>query len=295
MQILSLLLSLILAFMPGLPFLVPARASAEEHSLPQQARAAITEEQLVQVAMAMEELNAAAEESGMLDFFPLTLLDDFWQSLAVAYTHACFLSVNDGLSAAEALRIQFGVAGRSTVISMILYDLEQEPMKYDANQHFTWGYNSTKLVSLEKSRIHLNNYEIAVFFKRPVVEFMQERYVDFLAEGQGEWEARWNAWVEGGAYGLNCREILLEECGDYEGFNKHYSDDEIMDLWNNEKGRQAYLDTGLLGGIAFQQFRKAWDGGELIKNYEPGTVTAQQRQYIFENTHLWNPTLKGKA
>jgi hypothetical protein len=228
----------------------------------------------------------------MLDFFPLTLLDRQWQALSIAYTYTCYFSVEDGLSVGEALCAQFGVAGRSTVISMILYDLAVEPMKYDANQHFTWGFNSTKLVSLEKSRIHQNNYELAVFFMYPVVALLKERYTDFLEEGQGEWEARWNAWLEGGAYGLNLREITLAGCEDYEGFNKRYSDDEIMDLWNNEKGRQAYLNAGLLGGIAFQEFRKAWDGGELIKDYEPGTVTEEQRLYIFENTHLWNPTVK---
>jgi len=289
MQLISLLLSLILAVMPGIPILAPMKDAIHEYGVSRQAREMITEEQLAEVALAMEELQA---ESGMLDFFPLTLLDDQWQALSVAYTYACFYSVYDGLSAAEALRIQFGVAGRSTVISMILYDLSVEPMKYDANQHFTWGFNSAKNVGLEKSRIHQNNYELAVFFMYPSVAFIKERYTDFLGEGQGEWEARWNAWLEGGAFGLNLREIVLEECRDIEGFNRYYSDDEIMDLWNNEKGRQAGLNTGLVGGIAFLEFRKAWDSGELIENYEPGTVTAEQREYIFENTHLWNPTAK---
>ena len=296
MQFLSLLLSLIFALVPAFPFLAPAQAAPPEASLSQRAREMITEEQLVEVALAMEALQAEAEENNMLDFFPLTLLDDFWKSLAVAYTYSCFYSVEDGLTPAEALRSQFGAAGRSTVVSMTLYDNGQEPMKYDASQHFTWGFHSTRAVGLEKSRILQNNYEIAVFFKNPSVEFIKERYLDFLAEGQGEWEARWNAWVEGGALGLNMRELLLEECADREGFDKHYSDDEIMDLWNNEKGRQAYLNTGLLGGIAFRQFRMAWDGGELIESYEYGASTAtQQRQFIFENTYLWNPTVRAVA
>ena len=289
MQLLSLLLSFILAIMPGMPILTPVKDAIHEYSVSQQAGEMITEEQLAKVALAMEELQT---ESGMLDFFPLTMLDNQWQALAVAYTYACFYSVNDGLSVAEALRTQFGAAGRSTVISMILYDVTQTPMEYDANQHFTWAFNSTKAVGLEKSRIHQNNYELAVFFMYPVVALLKERYTDFLEEGQGEWEARWNAWLEGGAYGLNLRAITLAECEGYEGFNNRYSDDEIMDLWNNEKGRQAYLNAGLLGGVAFLQFREAWDSGELIENYKPGTVTEEQRRFIFDNTYLWNPTVK---
>jgi len=292
MQLISLLLSVILALTPGFAFLEPAWDVPHDYSISRQAREMITEEQLAEVDLVMQELKAASPESGMLDFFPLTLLDDFWQSLVVAYTHACFYSINDGLNVAEALYIQFAIAGQSTALSMLLYDLDEQPMEYDANQHFTWGFNSTKVVGLDKSRIHLNNYEIAVMFRRPVVDFMLERYSELLGEGQGEWQARWNAWVEGGAYGLNRREIMLEECKDFEGFNKHFTDDDMMDLWNNEKGRQAYLNSNLLSGFAFQQFRRAWDNGELIENYEPGTVTEEHRRFIFENTYLWNPTVQ---
>jgi len=298
MQFLSLLLSALLAILPGFTFLAPMQEALHEASLAQRARDLMTEQQVIRTEQVMSDLRITSEElaeSGMLDFFPLSLLDPNWQALTIAYTYACVYSVYDGLSVAEVLRIQFPIAARAQLVGRGLYDiLLDEFWKNDACSHFLWAYHSTKIVGMEKSRIHLSNYELAVLFVRPVLKFMQGRYFEFLEEGQGEMEARWNAWVEGGAYGLNRRELVLKECETFNGWKKYYSDNELMDLWNNNRGRLAAVNAGRLGGNAFVLFLQEWDSGMLMKN-DSTEATKERQRFIFENKHLWNPTVKAEA
>jgi len=295
MQLLSLLLSAILAIAPGFSFLSPVQDALYESSLAQLARDMMTEQQVIRTEEVMEDLRITSEElaeSGMLDFFPLSLLEENWQALAVAYSYACVYSVFDGLSVPEVLRIQFALAAGSKVIGAGVYRvLNDDYWKNDACTHYVWAFNSTQRVGMDKARIHQCNYELAVLFVRPVLKFMQDRYLEFLKEGQSEVEARWNAWVEGGAYGLNRRELMLKECEDYKGFNRYYSNDEIMDLWNNNRGRLAGVNTGRRGS-AFTQFTQEWDSGLLIKDDSAKEATKERRRYIFENSHLWNPLVK---
>ena len=288
MQLLSLLLSFILAIMPGMPILAPVKDAVHEYNVSQQAREMITEEQLAQVALAMEGL----AENGFLNFSPLTLLEENEQALMVAYSYACLYSVNDGLSVGEVVRIQFPIAAGVQVVGRGIYTvLLDEYWKHDANVHYLWAFKTARRIGAEASRIHLINYEIAVFFVRPVIRFADERYKEFLQQGQGEWEARWNAWVEGGAYGLNRREIMLEEAGDFDVWNQYFSNSEVMDLWNDRMGQLAAANAGLLEN-GFMLFLDDWDSGRLVMNETDEEASMERRRIIFEDKSMWDPTVK---
>ena len=116
MQFISLLLSFLLALLPGIPFLAPLNNAVQEYSMSWQARVAITEEQLAHAAAIVEETNAALAQvdlafvapfapNGLLDFFPVNLFEDYLQALFVAYCMASYFSVEDGLAPAVVVRI----------------------------------------------------------------------------------------------------------------------------------------------------------------------------------------------
>ena len=297
MQIISVLLSFLLALLPGVPFFESVKASADEYSVSQLAQDAITEDQLAQVAETLEALDAAEEQldgKNAMDFFPLSLLGEEIQKLAVYYMVACLFSVNDGLSPLDAIRMQFITAGEAQIISRGIYTvIIDDYWKHDAAAHFMWGFSSTQRLSAEKARIHLINYELAGLLKAAAERFINERYNELLKEGQSEAKARDAAITEGGAYALNRREILLNEAGEsFEAWNKCFGKSEVMDFWNDNKGQKAALAKGPLAN-SYLTFLEEWDAGSLTMGETEDQITMEKRQYIFENTSMWNPKVKG--
>ena len=165
--------------------------------------------------------------------------------------------------------------------------------KFDAAEHFLWSFNTKQRVGVEASRVHLINYELAGLVNRTVIGFIDERYGEYLQQGQNGLQARRSAWVEGVAFALNCREILLEEAAeDFDAWNQHFSNSEVMDLWNDNVGQQTALHSGPLAN-SFLLFLSTWDDGSiLVMSEDDADATMERRQYIFEHKHMWNPWVK---
>lgn len=304
MQLISLLLSLFMTFSPGISFLKPVSDALHEYSVSQQAKAAITEEQLGHVATVMEKTTAAfgnitmeeladeLEAKGVLDFFPFNWAPAGYDTLAAAYLYACFFSVNDGLSPGDVFQIQVNLAVEAQIVARTVYNLLIDNyMKSDALAHFYWSFSATKNFGVETARIHLTNYELAGSLMNPFMDFLEERYAAYLKQGQNSTQARWNAMIESVAYALNRRDILLEEAEEFDVWNQRFGNSTVMDLWNNERGRLAASKADS-SAIPFLLFQGEWNNSTLIKGETNEDATIERRQFLFDNKRLWNPLVQ---
>ncbi len=303
-QLAAFMLSILLTFLPQMPFLDVVTERLQDFSLSQQAKEAITDTQRAHVAKVMEQTNAAygnltveelaqqLEEKDVLGFAPVTWIPQDYRALAVSYVFAGFFSINDGLNPVDVFQMQVNLAVEAQIVARTAFTLiEDNYLKCDACAHFRWANNTTRLFGFEASRVHLINYELAVLVVQPVIRYMQDRFNAFLQEGKNEAQARSLAMVESGAYALNYRELLLQGAEDFDGWNETFGNAEVMDLWNNNQGRLAAVNASLPGG-SYQQFLAHWDNGSLIVSETDADATMEKRQFIFENKSLWHPLVK---
>jgi len=85
---------------------------------------------------------------------------------------------------------------------------------------------------------------------------------------------------------MNRRTIIINESeASLANFNRHFSNSEIMDFWNNNRGRIEGRGT-----VAIRTaFNRNWDNGQLIRNETNAEVTANRRQVLRSVRAVWRP------
>ena len=215
-----------------------------------------------------------------------TLVPAQYQQVIYTGALASLFSINDGVSSADSLHIQFLLGAQAQLAEM--YSFPEDDMKADAYRHFFWSLRAVQQTSANAARIQTINYELAGIIARDVMHFTQQRYNDLRSDGLSSLLAQQQAQREGGAYALGRRAVILAESEDFARFQQHFRNPDIMDLWNNQIGIQAaqnhhrFVRTHRL-------FAQQWDNGRMIMDECDEEVTLERRQTVWENTNWWQP------
>lgn len=144
-----------------------------------------------------------------------------------------------------------------------------EPMLDDAYKHFTWSYETTRLIGEEKAKLITDNHEMALSLREALAEKYRADKISYLNEsGIGKYFATPRAiksTLKAAAdirrdYTANAKRATVSNINDF------YSDATIMDFYNNESGREyAFYDESL---IRSEVFCKALEQGQIMKSWD---------------------------
>ena len=157
------------------------------------------------------------------------------------------------------------------------------PDTWDAAQHFIWSFDMTIDESKSFSRTIGINHEWGISMINPMLDYCQEKYDEYIAEGYSEQFASANSMADTILYMpiFKYNFVAFMEVS-YDLFDDFFSDDCIMDLWNNCYGR-SYPEKGYTdAGAAFEV---AAEANELVLD---GTVSASSNLTEEQKQAVWN-------
>jgi len=202
----------------------------------------------------------------------------------LAYTH--HFSVNDGLGVAAIAALL--INGR-TARTASYNNFPNDYWKKDAYRHYLWNYlavndlniGATSNTRVNRTRIYTTNYELVTNILR------RNSRLDFTD----------NPTALQRATALNLRSFIFNRTyASWHGnFNVYFCDrhddgyNDLMDLWNNEIGRQDGVAHFAWEHLA--RFNARWNANQLIKNDTVAEVTVSRRNHIWNNE--WYRPIRG--
>lgn len=198
------------------------------------------------------------------DFSPRSLLPS---GTLLAYTR--HFSGHDGV----------GIIGRTAIEAnghSALNDAEDafpnNYMKQDAYRHYLWNFSAVRNLAVYWSQIGRVRSTCIYTTNRELATNILRRYPSLDVE-----EPTANQL----ATALNLRNNFFDRT--FEQWDALFTDeggrDDLMDLWNNERGRQ----DGVNSGNSLTLFNNRWNANTVIKSNSTTDVTAHRRQFIWIN------------
>lgn len=141
-----------------------------------------------------------------------------------------------------------------------------DPMLEDAYKHYTWNYESTKMIGEEKTKLISDNHEMALSIRDRVSDFYHNALKAY--EDQGRWFPHLRALINTRSAIPLIRKQFVEDSKRDGAANiqNYYSSATIMDFWNNELGRLDYLASD--GSVTRSEaFNKSILDKSLIETY----------------------------
>ena len=194
-----------------------------------------------------------------------------------------YFSSQDGLGTIARLNIEaYGVQALDYAATEFPNDVD----KQDAFRHYSWNYycmlssliGVTLNIRENSTRIYTTNYELANnLLRRNVIPRTDSPTSAQLATAlnlrnnilNASTYATWDAYFDGGT-------------NDSYGFGR----DELMDVWNNERGRQDGRINSWYSMVI--PFNDRWNNNTVIKNNTTSEVTTSRRQTIW-NSNWYKP------
>lgn len=121
--------------------------------------------------------------------------------------------------------------------SKIIYT--NEPMLEDAYRHYTWSFETSKLIGEEKTKLITDNHEMALTTRVMAEEQFETLYNEYRSEGLIKIKAAWRALDETFDMIPDLRSSFVNDSrnASESEIRNFYSSASIMDLYNNEAGR----------------------------------------------------------
>lgn len=166
------------------------------------------------------------------------------------------LDINEGVSSSKALAaIRLASDAKSEASSKF-------PNTEDAARHFIWNYKMANKYDATTARTVGVNHEWGLVMITPMLNHYKKEYNNFIDSGCSGDEASQRALANTVLYIPDFKYLSVTVMKkNYNYFNSMFSNDCIMDFWNNCYGR-AYVQKGYSSGIT--AFAAAKNAGELI-------------------------------
>jgi hypothetical protein len=186
--------------------------------------------------------------------------------------YARHFSAHDGVSATIRTAIE-AIGVEALAVAKLLFP--NDPSKEDAYRHYVWNFNSVRSYTvgitqngrLNSTRIYTTNYELAANIIRRAPHLNVDNPTDHQL-----------------ALALVIRANFFnrpytEWRGLFSGTGSNSGNEDLMDLWNNERGREDGYNK--LVSSPLTAFNNRWDNGTLIRNYLDSEVTEGRRIMIW--------------
>ncbi len=187
------------------------------------------------------------------------------------------LDIDEGISETTALRaIALASSAKSTAQSDF-------PNTWDSAQHFIWNYKMTDTYNALTARTIGINHEWGIIMINPMINHYNSEYEDRIAAGESESDASSGALADTILYIPEFKylsTILTQDS--YEFFQSLFSDDNIMDFWNNCYGRAYAAENYSSASAAYTAAKNA---GELIidgNSVIASNVTSNHYYYVWD-------------
>lgn len=187
----------------------------------------------------------------------LSGFDENWQKLRYGNLIELSLDYDEGITNL--------VAARCFVLSR---NAEKEakdnfPNYWDSAQHFMWNFMMADEESKNTARTIANNHEWGIAMIKPMLNYFESKYDKYIADGYSENDASSKALADTIVYMpvFKYDAVCVIEAS-YDFFKKFFSEESIMDLWNNCYGR-AYPEKGYTNAVNAFNYA-AFTKGEIV-------------------------------
>lgn len=180
------------------------------------------------------------------------------------------LDLDEGMSNTEALK---AIALSRTAESEASKNFSDYQ---DCAQHFIWNFKMTSSLSKTKARTVGTNHEWGISLINPLERYFDEAYENYLSDGYSSDEASNKAFTDTvfNIPAFKYETVLLLQSS-YSFFTSFFTDECIMDFWNNCYGR-SYVEKGYSDGVS--AFRAALNANELVLDGIPMAANLTQTQ-----------------
>lgn len=204
--------------------------------------------------------------------------DDNWWKLRYGNLIELTLDYDEGISNSVALSC-----------TNLSRDAEKEakdhfPNYWDSGQHFMWNFMMVKEQSKTIARTIANNHEWGITIINPMLNHFESAYNEYIAKGYSESNASNKALADTIVYipVFKYDAVSIMESS-YSFFKSFFSDESIMDFWNNCFGR-VYPEKGYNDAVTAFDYA-AFTADELVldgKTTMAENLTEAQRKNVWE-------------
>lgn len=187
--------------------------------------------------------------------------DENWQKLRYGNLIELTLDYDEGITNLVALNC-----------TLLSRSAEQEakdnfPNYWDSGQHFMWNFMMADEESKSTARTIANNHEWGISMIEPMLNHFESAYDEYIADGYNENDASSKALADTIVYMpiFKYDAVCVIEAS-YDFFKYFFSEESIMDFWNNCYGR-AYPEKGYTSAVAAFNY-SAFTADELVLDGE---------------------------
>lgn len=203
--------------------------------------------------------------------------DDNWWKLRYGNLIEVTLDYDEGVTNAQVLRT---IAQSRTAESDAA---DNFPQYQDSGQHFIWNFMMADTYTKNKARTIANNHEWGIAMITPMLNHFEAAYDEYIEDGYTENEASSNALADTVLYipVFKYDSVCVIEAS-YAFFDYFFSDESIMDFWNNCYGR-AYPEKGYTSGVSAFRYA-AFTADELVLD---GTTSMAENLTDDQKESVW--------
>lgn len=231
-----------------------------------------------------DELNQAQEIINLYDSITTTTasvrsgFDDNWYKLRYGNLIELTLDYDEGISNS--------VATNAVILSNTAKDEAEDNFSsyWDSAQHFIWNFKLADTYSKTTARTITNNHEWGIAMITPMLNHFESAYDEYIADGYSENTASNKALADTIVYMpvFKYDSVCVIEAS-YNFFDYFFTDESIMDFWNNCYGR-AYPEKGYSSGITAFRY-SAFTARELVLD---GSVSMADNLTESQKQSVWS-------